>query len=99
MDDALLRLALELPLREQTRRAHRCPPSLDDPRLAEAQADLLESVIREVLASLDLPDEVHRRALAIAASALRRAAGEDRHDDPIATAHQHRLATGRDQQS
>jgi hypothetical protein len=84
MDDELMRLFLELPLRERVRRSHLCAPSPDDPRLAEAQADVMESVIREVLEGLDLTSEQHERGLAIAAAALRRAAGEDQHDDPIA---------------
>ncbi|CAN5767161.1 hypothetical protein BH23CHL8_BH23CHL8_24560 [soil metagenome] len=103
MDEAMLRLFLELPIRERIRREHRCPPSLDDPRLSEAQADILEGVIREVLAGLDLTEEQRERGLAIAAAALRRAAGEDRRAgepyDPMVTFDQHRLAMGWDQQS
>ena len=98
MDDEMVRLLLELPLRERVRREHRCPPSLADPRLDEAQADIMEAIIREVLDSLDLPDQVHQRALDLAAAALRRAAGEE-HYDPMVSADQHRPAMDRDQQS
>ena len=78
-----MRLLLESPVRERIRREHRCPPMLDDPRLAEAQADLIEGIIREVLDGLDLPPEQHEKGLALAAAGLRRAAREDEHDDPI----------------
>ena len=83
MDEVLMRMLLELPLREHLRRQHRCPPTRDDPRLSELQADLVEGVIRETLDALELSDERHEHGLTIAADALRRAAGEDRHDDPI----------------
>jgi len=100
MHDEMVRLYLELPLREQVRRSLKRPaPSPDDPRLDEAQADIMERVIREVLGGLDLSPEAHERGLAITAAALRRAAGEDRHDDPIVTADQHRPVTVEDQQS
>ena len=80
----MLRLLLELPIREQVRRSLlRQAPSVEEPRLAEAQADVIEAVIREVLDGLDLSPEARERGLAIAASALRRAAGEAEHDDPI----------------
>ena len=80
----MVRLILELPLREHLRRTlHRPPPSLDDPRLAEAQAEIIEAIIREVLDGLDLPDEVYEQALKLAAASLRRAAGEDRHYDQM----------------
>jgi len=84
MDDDMVRLLLELPLREEVRRTLlRPPPSLEDPRFAEAQADLMESVIREVLDGLDLSPEARERGLAITAAALRRAAGEAEHYDPV----------------
>ena len=85
MDEVLMRMLLELPLREHLRRQHRCPPTRDDPRLSELQADLVEGVIRETLDALELSDERHERGLTIAAAALRRAAGEAPHHDPIVT--------------
>ena len=100
MDETMLRFLLELPLREQVRRSLLRPaPNLEDPRLAEAQADVIEGVILEILDGLELSPEQRERGLAIAAAALRRAAGEDEHYDPIASAHQHRPPMGRDQQS
>jgi hypothetical protein len=83
MDTDMVRLVLELPLREHLRRTlHRPPSTVADPRLAEAEADLLEGVIREVLAALDLTQDEHDRALRVAVAALRRAVGEDRDEDP-----------------
>ncbi len=54
MDETMTRLSLELPFRERVRRQHRCPPSLEHPRLTEAQAALIEEVIVEVLDALEL---------------------------------------------
>ena len=89
MDDSLVRLLLHLPLREQVRRSLLRPaPSLEDPRLAEAQADVMESVILELLDGLDLSPEQRERGLALAAGALRRAAREVEHYDPIVSTDQ-----------
>lgn len=83
MDETLTRLLLELPLRERVRREHRCPPSLEDIRLTEAQADIIDRVIFEVLDAIGLTAEQHERAIDLTVAALLRAAGEDAHDDPI----------------
>lgn len=84
MDEGILRLLLELPLREHVRRSlQRPPPSLADPRLDEIQVDLMEGVIREVIDGLDLTSEQRERGLALAAAALRRAAGESEHHDQM----------------
>ncbi|MFV2064265.1 MAG: hypothetical protein ACC726_12245 [Chloroflexota bacterium] len=99
MDSTVLRLSLELPLRERIRREHRCPPRLADPRLDEAQADIIDRVIFEVLDALGLTAEQHERAITLTVEALRRAAGEDLHDEPIVRDDQHRPPTRRDQQS
>ena len=99
MDEIMLRLLLELPLRESVRHTHVCAPSLAGPRLAEAQADVVEGVIREVLDALDVTPDQHELGLVVAADALRRAAGEDRHYDPMVTADQHRPPSVPDQQS
>ncbi len=85
MDEPMLRLSLELPLRERIRREHRCPPRLEDPRLDEAQADLIDRVIFEVLDALGLSTEQYQRGVTLTADALCRAAGEECHDDPIVT--------------
>ena len=99
MDEAMLRLFLELPLRERIRREHRCPPSLDDPRLLEAQADMVDRVIFEVLDALELTTEQYERAITLTVDALSRAAGEDPHDDPSVGDDQHRPPSLGHQQS
>ena len=83
MDETMLRLLLELPLRERLRRAHRCPPTIADPRFNEVLADLIDRVIFEVLDALELSSEQYQRAVTLTVEALLRAAGEDPHDDPI----------------